>query len=244
MNSPTNINQKPTNRQPTQHILRSGQKVYLYDDTKYTGTLLRPVERTYPPRWTVELDRGGYDSAIVAEITPIEPLKSESESNSEIPFSDSPSLSNSQLEKEIIALKKEVQKLQAENQVLKKDLEVAKQVIRRAKDISPLMRISLKRVLRLVHDACMDVQRTVGGWILKLGDKARKFRRLADIWHILSQEEWYLEDIFPQDKLIAIDLIQPPKPRKTPTPPDKKTSPLMRPSDIIRNRTMHLVKTG
>lgn len=151
-NLSTNINQKPTNRQPSQHILKSGQKVYLYDDTKYTGTLLRPVERTYPPRWTIELDRGGYDSAIVAEITPIELLESESESNLEIPFSDSPSLSNSQREKEIIALKKEVQKLKAENQVLKKDLEIAKQVIRRAKDISPLMRISLKRVLRLAHD--------------------------------------------------------------------------------------------
>ena len=90
----------------------------------------------------------------------------------------------------------------------------------------------------------MDVQRTVGGWILKLGDKARKFKRLADIWYILSQDEWYLEDIFPQDKLIAIDLIQPPKPRKPFTLPDKKTSPLMRPTDIMRNRTMHLVKTG
>ena len=57
---------------------------------------------------------------------------------------------------------------------------------------------------------------TVGGWILKLGDKARKFKRLADIWDIFSQDEWYLEDVFPKDKLIAIDLIQPPKPRKLP----------------------------
>ena len=120
----------------------------------------------------------------------------------------------------------------------------AKQVIRRAKDISPLMRISLKRVLRLAKDACMNVQRTVGGWILRMGDKARKFRRLADIWYILSQVNWYLEEIFPQDKLVAVELILPPRPRKPPTLPDKQTRPLMRPSDILRNRTMTLVKTG
>ena len=127
------------------------QKVYLYGDTSFSGILIRPVERTYPPRWIVELDRGGYDSAVVAEITPIEPLEIESES--EIPFSDSPSSSNSQLEKEIIALREKVQKLKGENEILKKDLAQAKEVIRRAKDISPLMRISLKRVLRLAHDA-------------------------------------------------------------------------------------------
>ena len=57
------LNQKPSNRQPAQHILKPEQRVYLYGDTRYTGTLLRPVERTHPPRWTVELDRGGYDSA-------------------------------------------------------------------------------------------------------------------------------------------------------------------------------------
>ena len=88
----------------------------------------------------------------------------------------------------------------------------------------------------------MDVKRTVGGWILKMGDKARKFRRLADIWYILSQDNWYLSEIFAPDKLIAIDLIQPPRPRKPPVIPDKTTRPLMHPSDVIRNRTMFLVK--
>lgn len=34
----------------------------------------------------------------------------------------------------------------------------------------------------------MNVQRTVGGWILRMGDKARKFRRLADIWDLISQD--------------------------------------------------------
>ena len=106
------------------------------------------------------------------------------------------------------------------------------------------MRISLKRVLRLAKDACMDVKRTVGGWILRMGDKARRFKRLADIWDILSQNNWYLSEIFAPDKLIAIDLIQPPRPRKPPTLPDKKTFPLMRLEDIMRNREIRLVRCG
>lgn len=217
-NIETSLNQKLTNRQPAQQILKQNQRVYLYDDNRYTGTLMRPVERTYHPRWTVELDRGGYDSAIVSQITPINPQHIES--NSDIPFNDEPEKDtkeiDSKLQEEIIALKTQIAQLKGENEILKKDLAQAKQIIRRAKDITPLMRISFKRVLRLAHDACMDVQRTVGGWILKMGDKARKFKRLADIWDILSQDEWYLEDVFPKDKLIAIDLIQPPKLRKLP----------------------------
>ena len=242
MNSHTNINQTNPNRQPSQHILKPNQRVYLYGDTNFTGTLIRPLKRTYPRRWIVQLDQGGYDSATVTAITPIVPFPIES--NSEVPFSDEPQPSNSQLEREIIALRQQNQKLQQENETLKKDLAQAKQVIRRAKDISPLMRISLKRVLRLTKDACMDVQRTVGGWILKMGNKARKFRRLADIWYLLSQDNWYLEEIFPQDKLVAVELILPPRPRKPPALPDKQTKPLMRPEDILRNRTMTLVKTG
>ena len=262
-NLSTNINQKPTNRQETQYILKPNQKVYLYGDTYFSGTLIRPIERTYPPRWTVQLDRGGYESATVAEITPINPQYIETDLA--ISFDESNSIntpSQEQLQqdkdRQIARLKKEIeivksqyqqleiknQQLQDENKVLKKDLEIAKNVIRRAKDISPLVRISLKRVLRLAHDACMDVKRTVGGWILLMGDKARKFRRLADIWDILSQDNWYLSEIFTPDKLIAIDLIQPPRPRKPPVLPDKTTRPLMHPSDVIRNRTMFLVKTG
>ena len=91
-------------------------------------------------------------------------------------------------------------------------------MIRRAKDVSPVMRLSLKRILRLAHHACMDVQRTVGGWILRMGDKARKFRRLWDIWDVLSQDEFVLSEIFPEEKLIDVNLIQPPKRRVRPLP--------------------------
>lgn len=204
----SSLNQKLHDRQPSPQILKPSQKVYLYGDTHYTGTLIRPLERTYPPRWTIQLDRGGYDSAIVDNITPIIP--NPVESISEIPFSDASQLSStSELEKEIIALKQE-------NERLKEELAEAKQIIRRAKDISPVMRLSLKRVMRLAHHACMDIQCTVEGWILKMGHLARKFRRLADIWDILSQDNWYLSNIFPEDKLISLDKIQPPKPRNRP----------------------------
>ena len=249
----TNLNY---HKQSAQYILKPNQKVYLYGDSSFSGTLIRPLERTYPPRWTVKLDRGGYESATVNEITPINPQYIETE-DSLIPFDDSNSIDPppkeelvqqtennriAQLEKEIEILKTQHQQLKNENEILKKDLEISKNIIRRAKDITPLVRISLKRVLRLAHDACMDVQRTVGGWILRMGDKARKFRRLADIWDILSQDNWFLSEIFAPDKLIAIDLIQPPKPRKPPVIPDKKTHPLMRPEEILFRRRIGLPK--
>ena len=206
-------------------LLTQGDRVYLYGDTNYTGTLIRPVERTYPHKWTVELDRGSYEAVNVKHISLIE---SQPSNDLDLPFDDAPEPSYA--------------RLQQENELIEKDLYRAKQIIRRARDISPIIRLSLKRVLRLAHDACMDVKRTVGGWILKMGSKARKFRRLADIWDILSQDDFLLSEIFPEDKLIAVELILPPRPRKRPTPPDKRTFPLMRPEDIIRNRSMSLVK--
>ena len=171
-NIDTSLNQKSNYRQAAQYILKPNQKVDLYGDTSFSGTLIRPIERTYPPRWTVQLERGGYLTATVAEITPINPQYIETDSL--LPFDDSnlidtPTVEQLQQEKErrIAQLEKEIeivksqdrqlktenQQLQDENKVLKKDLEIAKNVIRRAKDISPLMRISLKRVLRLAKDA-------------------------------------------------------------------------------------------
>ena len=102
------------------------------------------------------------------------------------------------------------------------------------------MRLSLKRVKRLAHHACMDVQRTVGGWILRMGEAARKFRRLADIWDLISQDDWYLSDIFPDDKLIPIDQIQPAPPRKRPSFLNKQTYPIMNPREIMSRRNRSL----
>ena len=224
-------------------LFSQGDRVYLYGDTNYTGTLIRLVERTYPPKWTVQVDHRGYEAVNVRDISSIESQGLDvSDSDLDLSFGDAPESSYEQLQREIIALKRENARLQEENELIRKDLNSAKEVIRRAKDISPLMRISLKRVLRLAHDACMDVKRTVGGWVLKMGDRARKFRRLADIWYLLSQDEFLLSDIFPEDKLIAVELIRPPLPRKKPAPPEKRTFPLMHPLDVIRNRSMSLVR--
>lgn len=235
--------------------LRSGQKVYLYSDPKYTGILIRPVEQTYPQlahsfapygdagslaKWTVELDQGGYEAVNIDRITSMATPVS-TEDNLEIPFSDSPESDHS-LSTEIIALKQQIKQLRQENHRLTEELNEAKNTIRRAKDISPLIRPSFKRVLRLAHNACMEVQRTVGGWILKMGDKARKFRRLADIWDILSQDDWYLSDLFASDKLIPLDKIKPPRPRTRPKPPEKKAYPFFTPDEVIRRRDMGLPK--
>ena len=148
-----------------------------------------------------------------------------------------------QLEAEQEASIEQNRRLKQENEILKKDLECAKQVIRRAKDIAPVMRLSLKRVLRLAHHACMDVERCLGGWILRMGDKARKFRRLWQVWDVVSQDEFILSEIFPPDKLIDVNLIQPPR-RRRPKAQQKKTFPLMRPEDVMRRRTMPLVPSG
>ncbi|MEM7758161.1 MAG: hypothetical protein AAF298_08560 [Cyanobacteria bacterium P01_A01_bin.40] len=228
-----------------QSLLAQGDQVYLYGDTNYTGMLIRPVERTYPQKWSVALDRGGYEAVNVKQISLVESqLPNLANSDLDLPFSDAPESGWAQLQQEIAVLKQENARLQQENELVKKDLDCAKEVIRRAKDISPLMRISLKRVLRLAHDACMDVQRTVGGWILRMGKLARKFRRLADIWDLLSVDEFVLSEIFAEDKLIAVELIRPPKRRKKPESRDKQTFPLMRPEDVMRNRTMFKVLSG
>ncbi|ELS04844.1 hypothetical protein Xen7305DRAFT_00045800 [Xenococcus sp. PCC 7305] len=219
----SNINQKLFLRQPSQQILRSGQKVYLYGDTRFAGTLIHPVERTHPPRWTVELERGGYDSATIQDITPLNPIFLEPDAN--IPFSDEPEITavnnqqitfNSQLEAENNKLREQIQKLEQENKQLNKELSKTKDIIRRAKDISPLKRISLRRVSRLAHDACMDVQKVAGGWMLKMGKLARKFRRLVDIWEILSQDDWSLSDVMAEDKLTPLDQIKLPCRKKVP----------------------------
>ncbi len=61
----SNITSQPQKEpRERQSSLKSGDQVYLYGDNTYTGTLIHPVERTYPPRWTVQLDRGGYEESI------------------------------------------------------------------------------------------------------------------------------------------------------------------------------------
>ena len=90
----------------------------------------------------------------------------------------------------------------------------------------------------------MSKKQLAAGFYDKMGDTARKFRRLADIWDLLAVDEFILSEIFPPEKLIAIDKILPPKRRTRPEPREREILPMMHPRDVIRNRTMTLVKSG
>lgn len=65
----SNSGKQPRNKQSS---LFPGDKVYLYGDTTYRGRLIHPVEHTYSPKWTVELDRGGYEAVNIKYITVVE----------------------------------------------------------------------------------------------------------------------------------------------------------------------------
>jgi len=127
--------------------------------------------------------------------------------------------------------------LAAENERLKKEIEdlrievkAANNTIRRAKDINPVERPSFKRVLKLVRDACMTLQRVTGGWMLKLGDKARRFKRLSQIWELLMVDDWALSEIF--------HTIPPlPERRILPRPLLKKRNPSLLPNYSIAAST-------
>ena len=125
----SNITSDSRSRSKNQQTsLFSGDKVYLYGDTTYTGKLIHPVERTYPARWTVKVDRGGYE---VVNLNCISLIESQScheiKSDSEILNSDESDLAIEELKREIIALKTENARLKQENEMVKKDLDIAKQ---------------------------------------------------------------------------------------------------------------------
>ncbi|ELS00908.1 hypothetical protein Xen7305DRAFT_00006090 [Xenococcus sp. PCC 7305] len=93
-----NIKQNVLHEQPELQRLNPGQKVYLYGDRRYAGKLIRPLERTYPQKWTVQLELGGYVAANAAEIFPLESPPIELNER-EIPFSEEPEIEKiSQLE--------------------------------------------------------------------------------------------------------------------------------------------------
>lgn len=104
----------------------------------------------------------------------------------------------------------------AENERLRKeitDLEVqlraASSTIRRARDISPIERPSLKRVLQLAQEACLTVQRVTGGWMLKLGNLQRRFKRLREIWELLIVDSWILSEIFTTPEPVRVRRVLP-----------------------------------
>lgn len=121
---------------------------------------------------------------------------------------------------EIIA---ENERLKKQNADLQQEVRAANNTIRRAKDINPVERPSLKRVLKLAADACMTLAREGGRWILRLGNLTRSFKRLGQLWELLIKDEWVLSEIFPPP--------EPPKERRSFFPPPwlKKRNPSIAP---------------
>lgn len=104
----------------------------------------------------------------------------------------------------------------AENERLRKeitDLEVqlraAERTLRRAKDISPIERPTLKRVMQLAREACLTVQRVKGGWMLKIGDLSRRFKRLREIWELLITDNWVLTELFHTPEPVRVRRVLP-----------------------------------
>lgn len=120
-------------------------------------------------------------------------------------------------------MRSELERLRKENEALKQEVRAANNTLRRAKDISPVERPSLKRVMKLAADACMTITREGGRWILKMGHLTRSFKRLGQLWELLIADNWYLSDIFPPP--------EPPKERRSFFPPPwlKKRNPSIAP---------------
>ena len=109
-------------------------------------------------------------------------------------------------------LKSEIEKIKSENAQLAKDKADARTALRRAKNPEPVERPSVKRMLSIVAGAFMRLRQVFtgfkltrdgsripkpDGWELSMGDSKRRFRSLKEIWQLLTQEDWFLGDIFP-----------------------------------------------
>jgi hypothetical protein len=91
----------------------------------------------------------------------------------------------------------EIARLRAQNNELLSRVRSQSEQIRLAKDISPVEKPSLKRVLALARAACLDVLKSAeGNWILSMGRLRRSFKKLRDIWDLLVVDDWFLEDLF------------------------------------------------
>ena len=82
---------------------------------------------------------------------------------------------------------------------MRRERDAAQNTIKRAKDPNPISRPNFKRVIKLVTDACMELQRVAGGWLLKLGHRQRRFKKLLEIWELFLADDWFLSDIFPDE---------------------------------------------
>lgn len=101
-------------------------------------------------------------------------------------------------EEENVGLAKKIEQLESENDEIHQENRGLKETINRAKDISPWMRPNPDNVRRMARRAYLDIVKAPGGWVVKMGEIiGKKFKRLRDIWLILTSEEsWSLNDDF------------------------------------------------
>jgi hypothetical protein len=220
----------------------SGDRISLHGDPKWMGTLINQIANSYPARWTVRFDSGQYEAICETSLS----LISQTE---DLPFSEDDFSSNSnsdpptrELKRKLAEIEQRNFELERQNTELQEQLKQANQKIRRAKDISPAIRPSLQRVMRLAHQAGLEIVRSAKGWLLKMGKLARQFRRLADIWELLCVEDWYLSEIFAPELLVSADVASiPPRKRQFVTA-IKRVYPLISASTVELWRKIGLPK--
>ena len=129
-------------------------------------------------------------------------------------------------EEENVGLAKKLDSLEEENKEIRDECRSLKETLNRAKDIRPWARPNERNVRQMARAALLEVVKAPGGWVVKMGNSiGKKFKRLRDIWLILTREEWNLHDEF---------LPRVPTPPSTsPLPPS--TSPL--PTPLPHTRT-------
>ncbi len=106
----------------------------------------------------------------------------------------------------------ECRRLEREVADLRAELKEQKQIIARAKDARPIKRSPFLRVLKLVQGACMDLKRVAGGWLLELGNQARLFKKLSQVWDLFTTDDWVLSEIFNPPPPQKRDRVLVPKP--------------------------------
>jgi hypothetical protein len=76
-----------------------------------------------------------------------------------------------------------IAELEAENERLTEALRKAQDKIANAKDISPVQRVTERRVSQMAASACLElVRHKVKGWVIRMGNKSQWYRDLRDIW--------------------------------------------------------------
>ncbi len=109
------------------------------------------------------------------------------------------------------SLRKRIDQLEQENKSLRERLA-------RAKNPDPIERPTETRVRRVADNAGIFVERFRSGWMLKFGHRKRWFKKLKDIWLILTSEDWQLSELFPNKVTLIPPIERKVKPRFRPRP--------------------------